>query len=151
MDEAPLTGVEGGLELVLDVEGLAVGFPGDQGIVQVLDDVSLRVSRGRTLSLVGESGSGKSVTSLAIMGLLGDADARIAARRLRLRDREGRVAELATASEAELRRSRSRDNGLLGRWAEPREVAYPVLFLACGESSFVTGATLMVDAGRSIL
>jgi len=30
-------------------------------------------------------------------------------------------------------------------------VAYPILFLACGESSFMTGTTLMVDAGRSIL
>jgi 2-hydroxycyclohexanecarboxyl-CoA dehydrogenase len=54
-------------------------------------------------------------------------------------------------SEAELRRSRALDNGLFGRWAEPREVAYPILFLACAESSFVTGATLMVDAGKSIL
>jgi 2-hydroxycyclohexanecarboxyl-CoA dehydrogenase len=53
-------------------------------------------------------------------------------------------------SEAELRLSRSRDN-LLGRWAEPREVAYPILFLSSGESSYVTGATLMVDAGKSIL
>jgi 2-hydroxycyclohexanecarboxyl-CoA dehydrogenase len=53
-------------------------------------------------------------------------------------------------SEDELRRSRSEDN-LLGRWAEPREVASPILFLACDESSFVTGATLMVDAGRSII
>jgi 2-hydroxycyclohexanecarboxyl-CoA dehydrogenase len=54
-------------------------------------------------------------------------------------------------SEAELRASRTADNGLFGRWAEPREVAYPILFLACAESSFVTGATLMVDAGKSIL
>ena len=53
-------------------------------------------------------------------------------------------------SEAQLRGSRQRDN-LLGRFAEPREVAYPILFLTCDESSFVTGATLMVDAGRSIL
>jgi 2-hydroxycyclohexanecarboxyl-CoA dehydrogenase len=53
-------------------------------------------------------------------------------------------------SEDALRRSRTQDN-LLGRWAEPREVAYPILFLSCRESSFVTGATLMVDAGRSIL
>ena len=52
-------------------------------------------------------------------------------------------------SASELRGSRSRDN-LLGRWAEPREAAYPILFLASGESSFVTGATLMVDASRSI-
>ena len=53
-------------------------------------------------------------------------------------------------SEAQLRASRQGDN-LLGRFAEPREVAYPILFLACEESSFITGATLMVDAGRSIL
>jgi NAD(P)-dependent dehydrogenase (short-subunit alcohol dehydrogenase family) len=53
-------------------------------------------------------------------------------------------------SEGELRTQRAGDN-LLGRWAEPREVAFPILFLASDESSFVTGATLMVDAGRSIL
>jgi len=53
-------------------------------------------------------------------------------------------------SEAEMRTQRSRDN-LLGRWAEPREVAYPILFLACDESSYITGATLMVDAGKSIM
>jgi 2-hydroxycyclohexanecarboxyl-CoA dehydrogenase len=53
-------------------------------------------------------------------------------------------------SEAEMRTQRAGDN-LFGRWAEPREVAYPILFLAGDESSFVTGATLMVDAGRSIL
>jgi meso-butanediol dehydrogenase/(S,S)-butanediol dehydrogenase/diacetyl reductase len=61
-----------------------------------------------------------------------------------------RAAERGVSEEA-LRRERSQDNGLLGRWAEPREVAYPILFLACAESSFVTGATLMVDAGRSIV
>jgi meso-butanediol dehydrogenase/(S,S)-butanediol dehydrogenase/diacetyl reductase len=53
-------------------------------------------------------------------------------------------------SEEALRGQRTRDN-LLGRWAEPREVAHPILFLASDDSSFVTGATLMVDAGRSIL
>jgi 2-hydroxycyclohexanecarboxyl-CoA dehydrogenase len=53
-------------------------------------------------------------------------------------------------SEAEMRTQRSSDN-LLGRWAEPREVAYPILFLSSDESSYVTGATLMVDAGRSII
>jgi 2-hydroxycyclohexanecarboxyl-CoA dehydrogenase len=53
--------------------------------------------------------------------------------------------------EDELRRSRAQDNGLFGRWAEPREVAYPILFLSCPESSFVTGTTLMVDAGKSVM
>jgi 2-hydroxycyclohexanecarboxyl-CoA dehydrogenase len=54
-------------------------------------------------------------------------------------------------SEAELRRSRAQDNGLFGRWAEPREVAYPILFLSCAESSFITATTLMVDAGKSVI
>jgi NAD(P)-dependent dehydrogenase (short-subunit alcohol dehydrogenase family) len=54
-------------------------------------------------------------------------------------------------SEETLRRARADDNGLFGRWAEPREIAYPILFLSCPESSFVTGTTLLVDAGKSII
>jgi meso-butanediol dehydrogenase/(S,S)-butanediol dehydrogenase/diacetyl reductase len=61
-----------------------------------------------------------------------------------------RLAASRGVSEEELRLSRSQDN-LLGRWAEPREVAYPILFLSSRESSYMTGGTLMVDAGRSIL
>jgi NAD(P)-dependent dehydrogenase (short-subunit alcohol dehydrogenase family) len=39
---------------------------------------------------------------------------------------------------------------VLGRLAEPREIAYAILFLACGESSYITGATLMVDGGTGM-
>jgi 2-hydroxycyclohexanecarboxyl-CoA dehydrogenase len=61
-----------------------------------------------------------------------------------------RAAATKGVSESELRAQRTGDN-LLGRWAEPREVAYSILFLACDESSYITGATLMVDAGKSII
>ena len=37
---------------------------------------------------------------------------------------------------------------LLGRWADAREVAYPILWLASDEASFVTGSVLMVDGGQ---
>jgi len=53
-------------------------------------------------------------------------------------------------SEGQLR-TRTAGENLLGRWAEPREIAQPILFLSCEESSYITGATLMVDAGKSIL
>lgn len=53
-------------------------------------------------------------------------------------------------TEAELRREGIPVN-LLGRWAEPPEMAYPILWLASDEASFVTGATFMIDGGRSIV
>jgi NAD(P)-dependent dehydrogenase (short-subunit alcohol dehydrogenase family) len=39
---------------------------------------------------------------------------------------------------------------LLRRWAEPREVAFPILWLASDEASYMTGSVLMVDGGRYV-
>lgn len=36
---------------------------------------------------------------------------------------------------------------VLGRWAQPRELAWPILWLASDEASYVTGAALMADGG----
>ncbi len=55
---------------LLDVRGLSVVFDTPEGSHQVVDNVDLNVSPGRTLGLVGESGSGKSVTCLALLRLL---------------------------------------------------------------------------------
>jgi meso-butanediol dehydrogenase/(S,S)-butanediol dehydrogenase/diacetyl reductase len=48
-------------------------------------------------------------------------------------------------------RAERQDTSLLGRWAEPAEIAWPILWLASDEASYLTGATLMVDGGLSIL
>ena len=42
------------------------------------------------------------------------------------------------------------DNSLLGRWASPAEIAYPILWLASDEASFITGVALPVDGGLTI-
>ncbi|MDE0545827.1 SDR family NAD(P)-dependent oxidoreductase [Microbacterium sp. C7(2022)] len=39
----------------------------------------------------------------------------------------------------------------LGRWGQPEEVASTVAFLAGDESSFITGQTIVVDGGLSVL
>ena len=43
-----------------------------------------------------------------------------------------------------------RDIHALGRWAEPREIANAILFLADEANSFITGAVLTVDGGWTI-
>lgn len=59
-------------------------------------------------------------------------------------------AKAAGKSEAQIKGARS-DNSLVGRWASPEEIAWPILWLSSSEASFITGATLMVDGGLSII
>ena len=41
-------------------------------------------------------------------------------------------------------------SNLMKRLADPKEIAYGVLFLASDEASFVTGASLVVDGGDTV-
>jgi peptide/nickel transport system ATP-binding protein len=56
---------------LLDIKQLQITFKTDHGDVVSIDDVSFNIKHGETIGIVGESGCGKSVTSLSIMGLLG--------------------------------------------------------------------------------
>lgn len=44
-----------------------------------------------------------------------------------------------------------KDTSLIGRWARPEEIAWPIVWLASSEASFITGTTLMVDGGLHIM
>ena len=57
---------------ILEVQGAKVVFPGSgrQRDVVAVEDVSLRIQRGRTLGIVGASGCGKTSLARAIMHLI---------------------------------------------------------------------------------
>jgi 2-hydroxycyclohexanecarboxyl-CoA dehydrogenase len=57
----------------------------------------------------------------------------------------------AAGKSVEALKTQRQDTSLLGRWAEPREIAWPILWLASDEASYITGTTLMVDGGLSAM
>ena len=62
---------------LLEVENLEIAVSARGKLLPVVQDISFSVDDNETLGIVGESGCGKSLTSLAIMGLLGGTTVRI--------------------------------------------------------------------------
>ncbi|TWH78161.1 ABC transporter ATP-binding protein [Sedimentibacter saalensis] len=55
---------------LLDIKDLTIYYETDDGIVQALNDVNLKLGVGETLGLVGETGAGKTTLARGIMGLV---------------------------------------------------------------------------------
>jgi ABC-type glutathione transport system ATPase component len=62
---------------LLEVENLEIAVSSKGKLLPIVQGVSFDVDDNETLGVVGESGCGKSLTSLAIMGLLGGTTVRI--------------------------------------------------------------------------
>jgi len=62
---------------LLRIEDLYTCFFTDDGVVNAVSELDLKIDRGETLGLVGESGCGKSVTALSIMRLIPQPAGRI--------------------------------------------------------------------------
>ena len=65
------------MSTLLDIRNLHVCFDTEEGVVQAVTGVSLRLARGEVLGVVGESGCGKSATAMSIPRLLPLPAARI--------------------------------------------------------------------------
>ena len=60
-----------------------------------------------------------------------------------------RIPQLASGNREQVLREMASSN-LMKRLADPKEIAYGVLFLASDEASFVTGESLVMDGGQTI-
>jgi len=99
---------------LLEISDLHIWF----GAAEVVRGVSLTLDTAEVLGLVGESGSGKSVTSLAILGLLGPA-ARVEGS-IRWKGRE-----LLGLSDREMQAMRGREIAMV--FQEPMTALNPVM------------------------
>ncbi len=104
---------------LLEIEDLAIAFPGSSGEVRVVRGASLRLDRGEIVGLVGESGSGKSLTALAALGLIPPPGRRVGGR-IRFAGQD-----LTGLTERQLRPIRGRRIGLV--FQEPSAALNPVL------------------------
>ncbi len=93
---------------LLEVEALAVEMFTERGPVRVVDEVGFHLDTGETFGLVGESGSGKTVTSLALLGMIGPPSGRVVEGSVRLAGRE-----LRGLPPAELQHVRGREVGMI--------------------------------------
>jgi len=106
---------------LLDVQDLHIHF----GAAEAVRGISFHLDQGEVLGLVGESGSGKSVTSLAVMGLLGAA-ARVSGSIQWLTSTSGcGQTDLLRLSPNQLRRIRGREIAMI--FQEPMTALNPVM------------------------
>ncbi|MBC7449513.1 MAG: ABC transporter ATP-binding protein [Hymenobacteraceae bacterium] len=108
---------------LLAVRDLRIRF----GASVAVKSISFDLRRGETVALVGESGSGKSVTSLALMGLLGGAPHLSGS--ARFTSTQFGPLDLLTAPEQQLRQLRGREIAMI--FQEPMSSLNPVH--RCGE------------------
>lgn len=100
------------------VDDLGVSFGTRNGVVQAVSDVSFTVTNGETLGIVGESGSGKSVTSYALMRILGRSG-RISAGEMTFSG-----VDLVNANERTMRDLRGREISMI--FQNPRMALNPI-------------------------
>ncbi|MDA8137113.1 MAG: ABC transporter ATP-binding protein [Desulfobacteraceae bacterium] len=106
-------------DIVLSVENLQVHFHGEGPVAKAVDGIDYQIRGQQTVCIVGESGCGKTVTALAVMGLLPQPPAQIAAGAIYFRGQS-----LLEMSPAELRAVRGR--GIAMVFQEPMTSLNPV-------------------------
>ncbi len=110
---------------IMRVQDLAVSFDNGSGPrIQAVDGVRMSVFPRQTLAVVGESGCGKSVTSMSSMQLVPRPPGRFDRGKIMYRLEDGRVVDLLSLSESEMRKIRGNEIAMI--FQEPMTSLNPV-------------------------
>ncbi|REJ13259.1 MAG: glutathione ABC transporter ATP-binding protein [Paenibacillaceae bacterium] len=104
---------------LLAADRLSVQYPGNNGLLNAITDITLHIRPGETVCLVGESGSGKTIAAKTFMRLIDYERGRIAAGRV-----EFDGLDLMQLSARELRRLRGRKIAMV--FQEPMTAFDPI-------------------------
>lgn len=115
-------------EKILEVKGLEVSFKTEQGLLKAVKRIGFSLHGGETIGIVGESGSGKSVTSLAIMGLIGKPAGKITHGEVLFNSPSLGKVDLTKLSDREMRQIRGKEIAMI--FQEPMTSLNPVY--TCG-------------------
>ena len=122
---------------MLEVRNLTTEFETESGTVRAIENVSLKLERGKTLGIVGESGSGKSVTSLSIMRLIPMPPGKITSGEILFTPSDGPTQDLLKLSHEEMYHYRGNRISMI--FQEPMTSLNPVF--TCG---FQVAETIML-------
>ena len=111
----------------LQAKNLATTLVQSTGAIRLVRGIDFELTDGKTLALVGESGSGKSLTALSLMRLLSRQAVWQLDGQALFRTKEGGVLDLLHAPEAQVRRLRGHQIGMI--FQEPMPCLNPVLTL----------------------
>jgi len=106
-------------EPLLDIRDLKTWFKTDDGMVQAVDGVDIRINRGETVGVVGESGCGKTVTARSVLKLIDMPPGRFESGQILWQGRD-----LIPLGPAEMDKIRSREIGIV--FQEPMTSLNPV-------------------------
>ncbi len=107
-------------DTLLEIKNLKINYETDDGIVEAVNDVSLRLEVGKTLGLVGETGAGKTTLARSLMRLIPSPPGKI---------KSGEVLyggkDILKLNEHEIRQIRGKDISMI--FQDPMTSLNPVL------------------------
>ena len=104
----------------MEIKNLRVDYQTDDALVHALNDVNLKMEKGKTLGLVGETGAGKTTLAKCIMGILPQRTGRIRSGEIFYEDKD-----LLKTEEHEMRKIRGSEIAMI--FQDPMTSLNPVM------------------------